>query len=962
MSRPRIRWSEPLPRRVWVYLGLCGLGLALLTTLAINQWVSLRQTPDFRSSLLTTDFPPFLTGARLIAAGQGAQLYDPVAQSAVQAAILAPYGAMRATLPYDHLPFLALALAPVAGLPLPVSYALWLGATGLALLGALGLLAAEMRAVARDAIERRWAPRALVALSLGFFPVYQDLLLAQTAPWDLLAYTLAIRYLRQERAVAAGLALTLALVKPQLLIVPLGVLLLTRQWRTLVAFSGLSGALLLLVTPLLGGPGWLVDYGRLLADVATVRADNSLIHPALMENLRGAFLLFAGETAAWALPATALVSLAVLAWVGRAWWGAAHTWAADPAGWDARWAAALLATLLVNPHGLAYELTLWPLVAVLAWRAVRADPAPGAVPRLAPWLGAGYLAGTLTLPLIALIPGWPLHLGVVFMLAALGRLGRRSAGGGRRAAVAGRQLSVSSPQSSPIQNSEIRTPNSRALQGVALGIMLGAALMLGWLNGPWLAGWLREADVPPAQAAYPFTDYAAFVNAARLLTGGQGAALYRLEAQRAPQRREWGTRYDEALAVPFVNPPWFAGLLWPLAGLPLGRGFLLWAAACAAMTVAATAVLVAWARPPPLVGAAFMLAPLGFLPFWRTLLLGQTSALVLLGLALATVALARGADRRGGIALALVSVKPHLLILPLLALARTGRWRALVTLVGAGAVLLLLPLPLTGFSVLSDYVKLLQSPAYAGYENLPQVQTWRALIESTLGLSGPLAGALLLAGPLAALALGAWAWQPPVASRRSPVASRRSSVASRQSPVASRQSSVAGRQSAVASRRSSVAGRRSSVAGANVEPLTQHSTLNTQHSTLNTRLHSAFRIPHSAFAAWELRWALTLLLTPWFTPHIHVHDLLIALVPGAAILRYLYQPAVVATMSRARRAAGFACLWGGWIGLWPLWLLPDTRLALWGSGLMLGWIVVELRGTAQAAQREQAWTAVAHPQ
>ena len=105
-----------------------------------------------------------------------------------------------------------------------------------------------------------------------------------------------------------------------------------------------------------------------------------------------------------------------------------------------------------------------------------------------------------------------------------------------------------------------------------------------------------------------------------------------------------------------------------------------------------------------------------------------------------------------------------------------------------------------------------------------------------------------------------------------------------------------------------------------------------------------------------------MLLTPWFTPHIHVHDLLIALVPGAAILRYLYQPAVVATMSRARRAAGFACLWGGWIGLWPLWLLPDTRLALWGSALTLGWIVMELRGTAQAAQREQAWTAVAHPQ
>ncbi len=437
MSRPRIRWSEPVPRRVWVYLGLIGLGLALSSALAISLWVQIRHTADFRSFLLTTDFPPFLTGARLIATGHGAQLYDPAAQSTAQAAILAPYHYTRGTLPYDHLPFLALALAPLAGLPLPISYAVWIGATGLALLAALRLLAAEMRAAARDAIERRWAPRAAIALSFGFFPVYEDLLQGQTAPWDLLAYTLFLRYLRQERAVAAGLALTLALVKPQLLIVPLGVLVLTRHWRTLAAFAGLSAVLLTAITPLLGGVGWIGDWARLLTDVATVRSDNSMIQPVLMENLRGAFTLAAGGPAAWVLPATALASLAVLAWITRAWWGAARNWAADPAGWDRRWAAALLATLLVNPHGLPYELTLWPLAAVLAWRAARADPRPRAVLRLVPWSVAGYLAGTLTLPLISTVPGWPLHLGVLFMLAAVAWFGRRPPADLRQVLVAG---------------------------------------------------------------------------------------------------------------------------------------------------------------------------------------------------------------------------------------------------------------------------------------------------------------------------------------------------------------------------------------------------------------------------------------------------------------------------------------------------------------------------------------------
>ena len=42
---------------------------------------------DFRHFLLHTDFPAFLTGARLVAEGQGAALYDPAAQAPVQAAL-----------------------------------------------------------------------------------------------------------------------------------------------------------------------------------------------------------------------------------------------------------------------------------------------------------------------------------------------------------------------------------------------------------------------------------------------------------------------------------------------------------------------------------------------------------------------------------------------------------------------------------------------------------------------------------------------------------------------------------------------------------------------------------------------------------------------------------------------------------------------------------------------------------
>jgi hypothetical protein len=443
---PPLLRRQRVPRLIWMYLGVTAAGLALIAVLLVWTLALTAREADLRQWMLRTDFPAFLTGARLIAEGHGAALYDPAAQAPVQQAITAPYRYARGLLPYNHLPFLAAILSPLAAAPLAWSYGVWLAATALALLTAIGLLGRELAQAARSPIEARWAPRALWALSLGFFPVYQSLLQAQTPPWGLLGFTLMIRYLRRERETMAGLALTLALVKPQLLIVPLLVLIYTRRWRTLGTFATAAAGLALLVTPLLGGFGWVGQYLGLLVNVAGATADTSIIQPPLMENLRGFFTLLATQidptvrlsgAAPWVGPLTVLASLLVLGALALAWRGRdAALWRRDPGGWDARWAATLLAALLVNPHGLPYELTLWLLAGALIWRAAREGGAPD--PRLAAaLLAAGYVAGTLALLLVALWPGWPLHLGVVFMLAAVALLCRPRASAAAPAAVQG---------------------------------------------------------------------------------------------------------------------------------------------------------------------------------------------------------------------------------------------------------------------------------------------------------------------------------------------------------------------------------------------------------------------------------------------------------------------------------------------------------------------------------------------
>ncbi|MGI8588956.1 MAG: glycosyltransferase family 87 protein [Chloroflexia bacterium] len=447
-------------------------------------------------------------------------------------------------------------------------------------------------------------------------------------------------------------------------------------------------------------------------------------------------------------------------------------------------------------------------------------------------------------------------------------------------------------------------------QAAALLMLTASAIALCWLNLSWIGTWVGEATLPAERATYNLNDYSAFVNASRLISGGQGSALYSIEAQRALEVREWGARFDQQLAVPFVNPPWFALVLLPLAGLPLGVGFLIWSVVCVGLVFGANAVLMHWARPPPAVGAAFVLSALGFVPFWRAAILGQTSALVLFGMALGIVFVARRQDRWGGILLALVGVKPQLLVLPLLGLIGARRWRAAAWCVAASVALLASGLLVTGPGAVGDYLKLLGSPDYGGYENLPQMQSWRALVEGTAGLSGAPAALLDGLGSLAAVAAVAWTWLPASAECGVRSAECRSEADSRLSPMKS----------------------------------------------LLRATHSALRTPHSALD-WDLRMALTLMLTQLFTPHIHIHDLLIWFVPGALLLHYLYSPE--AAGHPRRRDAGFVLLWSGYLVVWPAWLLPDARLALVFSLMACGWMAFVLHET----RRERtAWAKTATTQ
>jgi hypothetical protein len=194
-----------------------------------------------------------------------------------------------------------------------------------------------------------------------------------------------------------------------------------------------------------------------------------------------------------------------------------------------------------------------------------------------------------------------------------------------------------------------------------------------------LASTLVDQLSGPAQV----TDFLAYYSAAHLLLH-DARHVYDPTAQQALQHQllAGGAAY-----VPFVSPPQVPLLQAVLGLLPFGLAYLVWTA-LGVVCLAAAAWLLA---PGRAASSSRWLLWLGALPLFVPvlfgLIMGQSSALMLLGFSVfARLSLDAG-KLRGGLALLSWSLKPNLLPAHVVALACTRRWRTL-SLYGLGVLAL----------------------------------------------------------------------------------------------------------------------------------------------------------------------------------------------------------------------------------------------------------------------------------
>lgn len=305
----------------------------------IYLWTMATPTLHDRNGLLKgTDFLHFYTLGSLALEHRGADLYNMRAQAALAQQRVPQAGYLLYVPLYG--PQVSLVFAPLALLPYWAALAAWL------LINTL-IYGACCYAIWKTCPHLQ-AERGTVFILAAAYPAFIHLLAwGQTSGLALACFTLAYLALHSKRLLLAGLAIGCLAFKPQLGIAAGLVFLLTWQWKVI------AGALIAAAVQL--GAGWMYYGNSTMSDyflhLTHVRETLPFLEPRpyQLHSLRSFWsMLMPSNQLAFVL--YVLSALAVIAITIRYW--------KSPAELAVKYAALLIATVLVAPHLTVYDLVI----------------------------------------------------------------------------------------------------------------------------------------------------------------------------------------------------------------------------------------------------------------------------------------------------------------------------------------------------------------------------------------------------------------------------------------------------------------------------------------------------------------------------------------------------------------------------------------------------------------------------
>ena len=262
-------------------------------------------------------------------------------------------------------------------------------------------------------------------------------------------------------------------------------------------------------------------------------------------------------------------------------------------------------------------------------------------------------------------------------------------------------------------------------------------------------------------------DFAGFFVAAQILERGEATQLYdrtlhdRLYHELLP-------KLDPHDSIPYVHPPFVAGLLRPLTWCSYEVAVAIWFVISLSLFLAGVWLLVRSSSglPREQTGLVMLLA-LSFEPFLMECWLGgQLSSVGFFSYAWAWYFLSRNRPMASGMALGLCFYKPTLLLLMLPLLVVGRRWRMLLGMTITGVLLAGLSLALVGWDVSAGYLDVLLNFRKSTSGGGLPILTWKYVdlnnaLRSLWGgqsLARTAVFGMLALAPFAWLAKAWWRW------------------------------------------------------------------------------------------------------------------------------------------------------------------------------------------------------------
>ncbi|HET9493329.1 MAG TPA: glycosyltransferase family 87 protein [Chloroflexia bacterium] len=207
-------------------------------------------------------------------------------------------------------------------------------------------------------------------------------------------------------------------------------------------------------------------------------------------------------------------------------------------------------------------------------------------------------------------------------------------------------------------------------------------------------------------------DITNFLTGGRLILLGQASELYDLQAQTEAQRPIAGPYEYEGGVLPYIYPPYVAGVFAIFALLPPDVAYYAWTAIQAVLLLLFVGWVMRWFRERGIEAPrALPLALLAFQPVVEVLLQGQTSIINLVLWWWALVAWHNERWAMLGVAVGLTAFKPQMGALLVVALLMDRRWRALAYAVGTQAVLWLVMVLIGGPGIVTGYIEMVRTSA-----------------------------------------------------------------------------------------------------------------------------------------------------------------------------------------------------------------------------------------------------------